>query len=167
MTTPSEPLYREIPLTQGQVTRVSVHRFEELNSFKWYAQWNSTTKSFYAVRNTSRVNGKSYILSMQRQILGLSREDPRQGDHENHDTLDNMDGNLRIATRTQNRHNFRINKNNTSGFRGVYPRGRRWTSRIFVSGRQLYLGERDTPQEASELYCQAARLYRGEFAKVD
>ena len=167
MTTPSTPLYREIQLTQGQVALVSEHRFDELSKFKWYAQWNSTTQSFYAVRNTPRVGGKSYTLSMQRQILGLTREDRRQGDHVNHDTLNNTDENLRVATRLQNRHNFRLNKNNKSGFRGVNPRGKRWNAQISVSGNNFYLGERDTPEEAYKLYCEAALRYRGEFAKVD
>lgn len=50
--------YRDIQLSQGQVAKVSPERFEELSQFNWYAQWNSNTQSFYAVRHAVRLRGE-------------------------------------------------------------------------------------------------------------
>ena len=36
MTTPSEPLYREIPLTQGQVALVDAADYEWLMQWEWH-----------------------------------------------------------------------------------------------------------------------------------
>lgn len=128
MTTPSTPLYREIQLTQGQVALVSEHRFEELNSFKWYARWDPAMMSFYAERAISKGKGRQSKLHMHRVILGLAHGDKRHGDHKNHDTLDNRDENLRIATRSENLCNRGACINNRSGFKGVYRHNQKWAA---------------------------------------
>jgi len=69
------------------------------------------TQSFYAVRNQ---DGKTIL--MAREILQCDSE---RVDHENHDTLDNRDGNLRPATPGQNGANQGRHINNTSGYKGV------------------------------------------------
>jgi hypothetical protein len=75
--------------------------------------------------------------------------------------------NIREATRQQNQANKPRQINNTSGYKGVskYKRGK-WRAVIHVSGKQLYLGEYDTPQEAHSAYVAAARRYFGQFARA-
>ena len=118
-----------IPLSQKQFAKVSDERYNHLMQWKWHAQWNKKTQSYYACRNQNmNPNGKPWKnrqIRMSRQILGLEYGDPRQGEHRNGDTLDNQDHNLRIATNSQNAMNRkRIMANNTSGFKGVYFRNR-------------------------------------------
>jgi hypothetical protein len=42
---------------------------------------------------------------MHRQLLGLCRGDKHEGDHINHDTLDNQLENLRVVSKSQNQQN--------------------------------------------------------------
>lgn len=108
---------RLIPLTQGQFAVVDAADFEFLNQWKWFAHWNSKTKSFYAVRSGARVNGRQAAILMHRAILGCVLHDGSEVDHRDHDTLNNRRSNLRLAGK-QNQHNQNIRKDNTSGFKG-------------------------------------------------
>lgn len=102
---------------------------------------------------------------MHREILGLSHGDPRMGEHENRDTLDNTDDNLRIATRRQNNCNQKMRRDNTVGLKGVSRNGKGFAATIRVNGKAIHLGTRSTPDAAAQLYAQAATLYHGEFAR--
>jgi len=168
MTTP-EPSYRTIQLTQGQVALVSAHRFEELNAFKWFAAWRNSTKSFYAMRHDRLSSGKSVLLSMHREILGLGFGDKRRGDHENHKTLDNRDGNLRIATPSQSNCNRGIYANNVSGFKGVWwhKKNKIWRAGIRLNGKSVHLGCFASPEIAHAVYCEAAKRLHGAFASME
>ena len=86
-------------------------------------------------------------------------------DHINFDGLDNRRQNLRIATASESMGSRRLNRNNTSGFRGVYPvRSGRWIARI---GDGQYLGTFDTAVKAARAYDVAARLRFGGFAELN
>lgn len=89
MTSPTE-LYREIPLTQGQVALVDASDYEWLMQWKWFALWNKTSRSFYAARNPKNIDGKRAHIRMNRLILGLEYGDPRMGDHRDGNTLNNL-----------------------------------------------------------------------------
>lgn len=168
MTPPLGPSYRLIPLTRGQMARVSPHRFEELSAFKWKAIWNESAQTFYAARTVRGPNGKLRSVWMHRQILGLPSIDidPRQIDHQNHNTLDNTDGNIRIATSTQQNWNKRRLKNNLSGFKGVFYSHERecYMAFIKVNGKRIYLGRFQDPRRAARVYDAAALEYFEEFA---
>ncbi len=167
VTLPLFPSYREIPLTQGQVAKVSPHRYEEISQWKWYAVWNKCTQSFYAVRNSRVSEGSPHAILMHRYILGLARDDSHEGDHENHDTLDNQDFNLRVANYRQQSGNKRMRRDNTTGFKGVTRNHNRYRAYIFRHGKQTYLGSRSTAEAAyRELYVPAAKEYFGEFAHL-
>lgn len=166
MTSPSQE-YRTIPLTQGQVAKVSPHRHEELSKFKWCARWSKKTRSYYAMRNAI-VQGKMRIVLMHRQILGLTYGDKQQGDHEDRNTLNNIDSNLRRATNGQNQHNRGKRPDNGSGFKGVSPHGNMFRARITSNGTIVNLGTRTTAEAAYlELYIPAALRYHGEFAPAE
>ena len=62
---------RLIPLTQGQFAMVSPHRYKDLMRWKWYAWWNPTTRSYYAVRTVQMPDGRRVSIYMCRFILGL------------------------------------------------------------------------------------------------
>lgn len=85
-------------------------------------------------------------------------------DHINGNGLDNRRENLRVATPSQNQHNSRKPKNNTSGYKGVYKRGNKWCAAIAINYKTIFLGYHDTAELAHEAYCKAAIKYHGEFA---
>jgi len=87
-------------------------------------------------------------------------------DHVNGDTPDNRWENLRLASRAQNQHNRGPNRNNKSGFKGVYWHRQRqkWHGAIMVDGRRVLLGLHETAEAAHLAYLEAARRLQGEFA---
>jgi len=98
---------------------------------------------------------------------------PAHLDHVNGDKQDNRLANLRPATHQQNKQNVRRQRNNSSGFKGVYlhslstPENPRWVARIKWDGRQRHLGCFDTAEEAAEAYRRAAEKAHGPFANFD
>lgn len=89
-------------------------------------------------------------------------------DHVNGDRLDNRRENLRLASKLQNCQNRRKNVDNQSGYKGVgFEKSTgKWRARIRVNRIAKRLGSFDTPEQAYEAYCAAAREYHGEFASV-
>ena len=87
-------------------------------------------------------------------------------DHENTDSEDNRWNNLRLATDSQNLANRGKQKNNTSGYKGVYWQKtmRKWCAEILVNKQKFRLGYAETPKAAHELYLVAAKEHFGEFA---
>lgn len=89
-------------------------------------------------------------------------------DHWNLNRADNRWGNLRVATRSQNKANTRAYATNTSGLKGVSwdAQNSKWRAQIVINGKQISLGRRDTREEAAAEYADAAELYFGEFARA-
>ena len=93
---------------------------------------------------------------------------PDHVDHIDGDGFNNRFDNLRLATRSQNQGNRRINRNNTTGIKGVIyvaPR-KKWWATIRVGGRVRHLGYFATAQEAAEARNRSAVEHFGNFAKV-
>ena len=158
---------REIQLTRRQVAQVDDADYDWLNRYTWRALWSHTSHAFYAIRVTSRKDGRKTIL-MHREILGLPPGDPRRGDHkETGDTLNNQRSNLRIASSSQNSCNCRKRGHNTSGFKGVSLRKSvgNYLVQIVVGGVHHYLGTFPTAEEGHKVYCEAAKRLHGEFAR--
>jgi len=83
-------------------------------------------------------------------------------DHKNGLCHDNRFINLRIATTSQNLQNKKIQKNNSTGFKGVtfHYQTKKYRARI----NNKHLGLFNTPQEAHEAYCIEAMKLFGEFS---
>lgn len=91
------------------------------------------------------------------------------------DQIDHIDGNrannsirnLRPATNPLNHANRGPQKNNTSGYKGVYwlKRDKKWLAKIVKNGRQIHLGRFDDPEEASLAYEKATQSLNGEFGR--
>lgn len=92
---------------------------------------------------------------------------PEQIDHINGVSSDNRISNLRLATQSQNKINSGIQRNNTSGFKGVRPHrpNGKWQARIGDNGKRLSLGYYSTAAEAHEAYLKAAQNIYGEFVR--
>jgi hypothetical protein len=87
-------------------------------------------------------------------------------DHKNGNTLDNRKVNLRKSTHSQNLANRGLQRNNSSGFKGVtYDKSTfGWKARIQVNGKYVYLGQFKEKIKAAIAYNNAALKYFGEFA---
>lgn len=89
-------------------------------------------------------------------------------DHVNGNRADNRIANLRDVTRSQNKRNSCIYRNNRSGLKGASysRRQRKWAAQIQVGHEKIGLGYFNSREEAHEAYCEAARRLHGEFARV-
>lgn len=93
-------------------------------------------------------------------------------DHKNHDGLDNRRHNLRVATRSQNQGNRRINKAGCSSqYRGVYREcPGKWRAQIGGGGltdTRVRLGTFTSEEAAARAYDKAALERWGEFATLN
>lgn len=88
-------------------------------------------------------------------------------DHINRDKRDNRILNLRPATASQNQINKTVQRNSSTGAKGVnafHTGNKRWRARIQVDKKKIHLGYFTTKEEASEAYRRAAIIYHGEYA---
>lgn len=88
-------------------------------------------------------------------------------DHINGNPFDNRRCNLRLASRSQNAANSRLNRANTSGYKGVYwhKTTKRWHARIHVNGRTKSLGYFHTAAAGGAAYDRAALENFGPYAR--
>ena len=88
-------------------------------------------------------------------------------DHIDGDRANNQWANLREASQQENSRNYPRQKQNSSGYKGVYfnKRDKAWLSYIRAGdGKKKFLGYFKDAEAAHKAYCEAADKYHGEFA---
>jgi hypothetical protein len=92
---------------------------------------------------------------------------PKYIDHIDGDSTNNRIENLRPATQSQNCANSVMNKNNTSGYKGVVwlKRRNKWKAQLGVNGKCVFLGHFDSKEDAFEAYKLNSIKYFGEFSR--
>jgi hypothetical protein len=148
----------EIPLTKGYIALISPEDYERVSQYRWCV--TLSRGKVYAKRGAV-IDGTHRTIRMHRFIL-----DAPPGievDHINGNGLDNRRENLRLADNFDQQANTGKRRNNTSGFKGVYPVGRRWAAAI--AGQ--YLGLFATAEEAAQAYDGAARQRNSAFARLN
>jgi hypothetical protein len=163
---------KEIPLTRGRVAKVDDADFAELSRYSWRAvPHHSNPDMFIAAATIRDANGNWVNVLMHRMILGLTSAD-LQGDHRNHDTLDNRRENLRIASPQQNSFNRRSVRSSTVPFKGVYahsgrPKSKPFKAEIRCRRERYFLGYYVVAEDAARAYDQKAAELFGEFAYLN
>jgi len=154
-----------IPLTQGKFALIDEQDADLVVPFKWCA--NQIGNTFYAVRNSPRVDGKRTTILMHRVILNAP---PGMGvDHINGNGSDNRRQNIRICTTSQNMSNQRTREGFTSQFKGVcWDKHRnKWRACIRTDGKTIHIGYFIEETEAAVAYDASARDLFGEFARLN
>lgn len=159
---------RLIPLSRGQHTIVWESDYEWLMQWRWQADFDEDTQGYYATRSSLKHESNTRIrVSMHCQILGLTKGSSLKGDHINGLTIDNRRSNLRPVTDEQSVRNRGINKNNTSGYKGVYRMKDSEKCRAYIraEGRQIDLGMFANFDLACSARKEAEVMYHGEYAR--
>ncbi len=133
---------RYIQLTKGAVAIVDDKDFDKVSEYKWYC-----SSMGYASR-TEHKNGTKKEILLHRFLMGAKKG--QEIDHINRNSLDNTRSNLRFCTRSENNHNRGINKNNKSGYTGVYwhKGAGKWLAQIMLDKKRINVGLFDDPLSA-------------------
>ena len=151
---------KEIKLTQGKITLVDDEDYIYLNQWKWCVQKNRHT--YYVIRSQRFPIRKT--IRMHRLILKVKKGE--MIDHKDRNGLNNQKNNLRYCTNSENQRNkINIGK---SKYRGVSIRNdrghKRITARITIKGKNHFIGNYKTEEEAALAFNRAAKIYYGDFA---
>ena len=147
----------------------------ETGVFRWRSGREGVSKGMVA--GTKNAAGYRQIMILRKRYyahrlawLYVNGDWPHaEVDHANGDKADNRISNLRLAEKSQNRANTALQRNNTSGFKGVCfhkPIGKFYAS-IQIEKKYKFLGYFDTPEKAHAAYYEAAEKYFGEFARFE
>ena len=164
---------KKIPLSkQGKhkgkyFAKVDDADFEWLNQFNWKAL--ITNSNVYAVRSIRNDNGTRDTICMHRLILNMPKNSKLEGDHKDHDGLNNQRNNLRKATSTQNRRNTRKRGRKSSKYLGVHWSKciKRWIAAITINRKSKHIGTYTSETLAARAYDQAAIIHFKEFANTN
>jgi hypothetical protein len=137
--------------------------YPHLKDYKWGILKRNNLRHAYRRKNNRN-------LYMHHEILPIKKG--QCIDHINGNGLDNRLENLRIATKMENGRNRGKTKRNTSGYKGVSlkkdcKRSKPYRATIVVNRKQIFLGNYKTAKEAAKAYNLAARMFHGNFAKLN
>ena len=112
-----------------------------------------------------RINRKSYAVH---RVVFLMHHGflPEFLDHINNDKIDNRIDNLRPATISQNNHNIKTPKHNTSGIKGVLwdKSMKKWRAQTKLHRKTIYLGCFADIELAELVVVEARKIYHGQYA---
>lgn len=151
-----------IELNRGYCAVVDADDYPRLSIYRWTAM--RKRNHMYAFRKDKETEK---MVFMHREVMGCVPGDGKIVDHVVYtETLNNMKGNLRFATTSQNGMNRGAQSNCRSGRKGVVwnKQRQRWMAQIGVGGRPKYLGLYDDLDQAHAAYVKAAVVLYGEYA---
>lgn len=145
---------KEIQLTQGKIALIDDEDFDMVSAHKWYYNGDGYARS-----------GKHVLL--HRLILNAKSDE--YVDHKNRNGLDCRRDNIRLCTKSENGMNRGLDKDNTSGFKGVtFNRNcKKFQAQIKANGKYFYLGLFDNAEQAGKAYDEAALRLFGKFARTN
>lgn len=133
---------------------------ERVMRYTWSVSYSNARKQVRAV--CTYVDGK--LVKIHNFVMR-----DKMIDHIDGDIFNNRKTNLRTCTNSQNLCNRGLQKNNTSGAKGVvWDKSRSlWAARIKKNRKMVNLGRFTNKGEAIDAYNQAALKYHKEFARLN
>lgn len=157
---------RFLPLSRGHKAIVDDEDFERLSNYKWSLQKPHFKSGIaYAHRTSTSKNGaKRKTILLHREVLGKIPSG-KVVDHIDFDTLNCQKSNLRLVSRQESNVHRRMQKNNTSGYIGVYfdNEARKWRAQVKYKGKYATLRFKDK-EDAAIAYNAMAQFLNGPLA---
>ncbi len=157
------PLMKTIHLTKGYSAVIDDADYDAVIAV---GSWSY--EASYAVHYFADEEGRRKRLWLHRLIMLRSLGHPIptgiQVDHINANRLDNQHSNLRLATRSENQAAKGLQKNSSSGCKGVHYRKGKFEVRLRHYHRRLYLGRFESLELAHAVYAYAHLALWGEFS---
>lgn len=150
-------------------TIVDDEDFERLSKYTWFVNDGYVKRSVY-IGMDEKGRSKTKTILLHREIMNV-RSSSVCVDHINMDKLDNRKENLRIANKSENGCNRGKNKNNTTGYKGVYfikrkdYKTKKYEAYIVKNRKKIVIGRYKTAEEASFERNKFAKQIHGEFAR--
>ena len=141
---------RKIKLTKGKYALVDSADFRWLSQWRW--QYNIGGYAYKSLNKKTKI--------YMHQLINQTTEG-LYTDHINRDKLDNRRSNLRTVTNMENGRNRGLNKNNKSGYKGVFwhERLNKWLVYIKTNYKRVYVGLYKNINDAVSARKQAEQLY--------
>jgi hypothetical protein len=166
---------KEIGLTRGYKTIVSIEDYEWLMQWKWFANKQGPNLFYVARMSYGRENGikTQKMILMHKEIvekrMNIIIPNGMEIDHADTNSFNNSRDNLRLCPHSFNTKNRSKSQNCSSQYKGVSldKRNGTWLAYIKVNYNQISLGRFNTEEEAALVYNEAALKYFGEFAKLN
>lgn len=158
-----------VPLTKGYEAVIDAADVPLVEDASWCAKiarnGDGSIRTVYAEKGFAGIGGRIIMTLMHRMLIGAPKSS--MVDHVNGNGLDNRRLNLRLATSSENAHNRRINRNNTSGLKGVCfdKSAGKWRAMIRLDGKLRHLGFFMDIEEAHAAYVSASLRLHGPFSQ--
>lgn len=138
---------------------ICAHAIVDAKYAAWANQWHWHLHGGYAAR-TQWVNGRSTNVWLHREVLGITYWSGLEGDHLDHDRLNDRLSNLRVVTHALNSQN-KPSYPGSSRFRGVSwnKANQRWHAYVQVDGKMLNLGLFDDEEDAARVASEARKKH--------
>ena len=149
-----------IALTKGKEAIIDSSDVKLVSGRHWHVVDEKHTS--YA-KSWMRIDGKGMAKPLHRFLM--NPPDGMDVDHIDGNGLNNRRSNLRVCTRSENQRNRKVSKRNKLGLKGVYycKHNKVFMASIKSDKKYIKLGQYSTPEQAYEAYCNAAKIYHGEF----
>jgi hypothetical protein len=158
-------------LTQSEL-KSRLHYNSETGIFTYLKQINNTIK-IGDIAGTLKphgyisisINNKLYYAHRLVWLYVYNKLPENTIDHINGNRCDNSLTNLREASKLENNRNSKINKNNTSGIKGVYysKRNKNYVAQITLNYKTYYLGSFKNIHDAEALAIKSRKEHFQEF----
>ena len=145
---------------KGEEFYFDLEDYDKIKKYRWYIENN---KYKYVVTNATIDNHKRK-LALHRVVMNIN--DPNIDiDHIKHKGYDNRKSQLRVCNAILNERNRVLNKNNTSGEKGVWKKkSNKWVAEIWVNKKKITIGTYNTKEEATKARKEAEEKYFGEWS---
>lgn len=138
---------------------IDIEVVEKIKKYKW-----SLAKAGYVQAHLN-----AGIIYIHHVVMGILPNMEKYIDHRDENKLNNCKSNLRFCTNSENMRNRGKQKNNKSGYKGVYQasRGSRWVANIRINRKTIYIGTFTDLLDAAKAYNKAAIEHHGRFARLN